>query len=89
MLLARKNRGIVGHIDPNDLDDYNEKLKAAQDKYAVNAAPSMYLAKESIDTITDLALRLSVHEDVLRAYMGIEDDDKEQHYILYLMLNRI
>ena len=84
MLLARKNRGIVGHVSADDLDDYNEKLKAAQDKYAVNAAPSMYLAKESIDTITDMATRLSIHEDVLRAYMGITDDAKEQDYICAL-----
>ena len=84
MLLARKSRGIVGHVSADNLDDYNEKLKAAQDKYAVNAAPSMYLAKESIDTITDMATRLSIHEDVLRAYMGIKDDDKEQYYICAL-----
>ena len=44
----------------------------------------MYLAKESIDTITDMATRLSIHEDVLRAYMGIDDDDKEQYYICAL-----
>ena len=48
-------------------------LKAARDKYAVNAAPSMYLVQESIDTITDMATRLSIHEDVLRAYMGIDN----------------
>ena len=44
----------------------------------------MYLAKESIDTITDMATRLSIHEDVLRAHMGITDDDKEQYYICAL-----
>ena len=65
-------------------DDYKEKLKIARGQYATNAAPSMFLAQESIDTITDMAARLSIHEDILRAYMGIDDDDKEQYYICAL-----
>ena len=84
VLLARKNRGILGHVHPDDLDDYVKRLAAAQTKTDTCVVPSMYLAQESINTITDLATRLSIHEDVLRAYMGIDDDDKEQHYICAL-----
>ena len=79
--LAGQNRGIKAHVLSGDLEDYQTKLKAAQNKYAVNAAPCMFLAKKSIGTITDMATRLSIHEDVLRPYLGIEDDEKEQYYI--------
>ena len=41
----------------------------------------MYLKEDSIDTITDMASRLSVPDDVLRAYIGVDDDDKEQCFI--------
>ena len=44
----------------------------------------MYLTNESIGTVDDMANRLSVHEDVLRAYLGVDDDDKEQYYICAL-----
>ena len=71
-------------MQEEDFEGYKDKVKATQDKYTVNAAPNMFLAHESIDTLTDMATRLSVREDVLRAYLGIETDDREQHYICAL-----
>ena len=79
--LARQNRHIRSCVQHDDLADYQEKIRAAQAKYAVNAAPAMYLKHDTSGTIDDMASRLSVHEDVLRAYLGIDDDDREQHYI--------
>ena len=83
---ATQNRNIKSHVRSEDMQDYQAKLKAAQAQYAVNAAPNMFLANEPIDTLTDMANRLSVHEDVLRSYLGITDDDKEQHYIYIYVL---
>lgn len=50
------------------MESYRNKVKAAQAMYAVNAAPSVFLANESIDMITDIAHQISLPEDVLRAY---------------------
>ena len=67
-----------------DLDDYLDKLKIAQQKYAVNAAPCMYLNTESIDIVSDMPQLVSVPEEVLRAYIGVNDEEIEQNIICTL-----
>ena len=84
VLQARRNRKIKDHVAIDDVDDYKIKLKAAQDKYAVNAVPNMMLANEAIEPLVDVAHRLHVHEDVFKAYLGIAEDDEELHYISLL-----
>ena len=42
--LARKNGKIKGHVDTQDLQDYQQKLRAAQAQFAVNAALNMIIA---------------------------------------------
>ena len=66
-----------GHVQPDDIDDYNAILRAAHSVFAVINVPHMLLATDRIDPLSDLSRKLAVPEDVFRAYIGVDDDESE------------